>query len=107
MKKMRKTKMRSKKNARKTKRIRGGSLYPTQDSTFDPAKINDPVLQGKASSAILSARKNREEEVGIQKFFSRASYRPSYINGKLGLTQEQADFNEAKKFYLKHRNSGQ
>lgn len=101
-----KKKMRSKKgktNMRKTKRIRGGSLYPTQSSTFDPSKINDSVLQGKVSSAIAAARKNREEEVGIQQFFSRPSYKPGYINGKLGLTQDQVDFNEAKQFYLKHR----
>jgi hypothetical protein len=102
-----KKKMRSKKgntNMRKTKRIRGGSLYPTQNSTYDPLKINNAGLQGKVSSAIAAARKNREEEVGIKEFFSRPFYTPNtYINGKYVLTQDELDFNEAKEFYLKRR----
>lgn len=108
MKKMRKTKMRSK-NGRKTKRIRGGSLYPTEGSTYgDPTKINDVGLQARVKSAIAAQAKSRSEEVGINEFFSRPSYKPTtYINGKYVLTQDEADFNEAKQHYLKHRNSHQ
>ena len=109
MKKMRKKKMRSKKNARKTKRIRGGSLYPTEGSTYgDPTKIHDAGLKARVQSAIAAQAKSRSEEVGINEFFSRPSYKPTtYKDGKYVLSQDEADFNEAKQFYLKHRNSGQ
>lgn len=105
MKKMRKTKMRSN-NARKTKRIRGGSFYPTQSSTYDPRKIGDPALQARVNEAVAAQAKSRSEEVGITEFFSRPFYKPTtYINGAYVLTQDEADFNEAKQHYLKHRNS--
>ena len=98
--------MRSKKNSRKTKRIRGGSLYPTEGSTYgDPTKIHDVGLKARVESAIAAQAKSRIEEVGIKEFFSRPYYKPTtYINGKYVLTQDEADFNEAKERYLNHRN---
>lgn len=67
MKKMRKTKMRSKKNARKTKRIRGGAAMVDESTLLDKiSKLKDAVIMKKLPTNITSDLMNMLNEFNSQ-----------------------------------------
>jgi len=114
MKKMRKTKINSKKNVRKTKRIRGG--MSSEQSNSSSEQSNSSFQQSNSSEQLEESKKNIQEYLinqgQIQKAFEKRrdlfkKQLPFVVTiNHTELTKEEKEYNEDRRKYYDEINEG-